>query len=419
MHDEADVTWWAVDDRFTGGKKAVRLCEALSEPIREPREVPSEDMSEEELRREVTRLREVAAELRAEAAMHAAFHIWLVAGVDSAANLLDGRVRLSNLRALSRSSREVFAHAVAALRAPGGLFDPGDDAGEVVMHDWAQCNPTRAQVEAKRLRDAARKRGENPDRPPTSAPTPRGVAVDSERTPNAPLPSPPLPISHTPARAREEQASIQDVDPDRAPLLAALRSHKVLADLGHERLVDGIMAHRVACPGVQVAWYVQAIAEAVGSIHDEQAGGSWLTANDKAKRVGSYCRRAKAPQANGSAHAPRGAPFDPDAARRAANEAERAAKARRERAAPSPAPTPEERAKNAELAKAARAAVTQVGRLATTRSRAAHPEPIATSAGALASMAEVDAAAAERGRAEARRLAEWEAAEQQREAVAT
>lgn len=51
--------------------------------------------------------------------------------------------------------------------------------------------------------------------------------------------------------------------------------------------------------------------------------------------------------------------------------------------------------------------------------RPPRPEPIAPPAGALASMAEVDAAAAARGRSEARRLAEWEAQEQQREAVAT
>lgn len=377
--EEGIVTWWAVDDQFLDNPKTERLYEML---------------------------------LDDEDTLHCAIHVWLCAGVHSARNLTDGLVREAKLRGLAQASQERFDAAMQALEAVGLLTRAN---GAAQMHDWEQCNPTREQVLARRERDAARKRGENPNRISSSERTPRGVQTESVRTPNAPLPSPPLPISHSPARTREEQAPSQS-DPERAALLGALRSHKVLAELGHERLVDGIMAHRVALPGNRLEWYIHAIAEAVGSIHDDQASGSWLTENDKAKRVGAFCRRAKAPPAPVAAtQAPRGAPYDPEADRRAANERARAAKAAQERSAKPADPTPEERKANAASAKAARTALSAVGNGGIPRravQSAQAPLP------AIRSSDEVDAEAAERSRADRARLEAWEA-EEHRKAVAT
>lgn len=179
------MTWFRVDDELLDNPKVEALHEAL---------VDQENV------------------------LHAAMHIWLVAGVHSARNLLDGKVREAKLRQLSQASAKVFASAVDALVSAGLMRR---DAGSVELHDWSQWNPTREQVEFRRNKDAVRKESKRTAHVvrEDSARTPSGHDDASERNPRLPDPDPdPDPIEREtpqaapPKRQRKSPATALPAD---------------------------------------------------------------------------------------------------------------------------------------------------------------------------------------------------------------
>ena len=84
--------------------------------------------------------------------------LWLFASSHSGHHLLDGAVPRRFVRQwFTTSSRE--RRATGAL-VDAGLWLPNGDGWEI--HDWADYNPTRDEVLAKRAADSARKRSGSP-----------------------------------------------------------------------------------------------------------------------------------------------------------------------------------------------------------------------------------------------------------------
>jgi hypothetical protein len=72
---------------------------------------------------------------------------WLLSGTWSARHLTDGRVPRSVLKTMPMTAADADRAANALVRV--GLWEPdGDDAWRI--HDWADYQPTRAAVEARR-----------------------------------------------------------------------------------------------------------------------------------------------------------------------------------------------------------------------------------------------------------------------------
>jgi hypothetical protein len=188
---------------------------------------------------------------KAKAAGNEAWCLWVAATVYSNRYLTDGVVSLGVLateclpQPISLAKAKKLAEALCDVkqRPDGhGLFERIDKQFYRI-HDFAQYNPTKAEVEARREVDRQRKRGGRggggPSEPP-SGPTsgkppglPSGTEPDSERNPSgvptpagthagarAPVPSRPLPSdpdpAHPPVVSLEDRAKLWRDDPNRA-----------------------------------------------------------------------------------------------------------------------------------------------------------------------------------------------------------
>jgi hypothetical protein len=274
--DEQDgdtMTWLRIDDAMLDHRKFERLYDACDEPL-----------------------------------LHAAMHLWLVAGIHSARNLLDGVVGKAKIRTLAGMSRDVFAEASAALVHEGLLEAVEGDESVLKIHDFTEYNPSRQQVEARRAKDAVRK---------MSARTPSGHDAESARNPRLPDPDPdPVPIpnlTHTRTRAHESKDQDEDGGPRRSPsppeptpitgdadrdaVVAALRAHPEFRPLQVERAADAVMKVRLGRL-VPIEWLVASVHEAANEIASRESGlpaGVSLSTDERSSILGIFARRAKAP----------------------------------------------------------------------------------------------------------------------------
>ena len=131
----------------------------------------------------------------------AAMGLWVLAGCWSSKHLTDGAVPKGVVKRLG------FTLSEAKALVECGLWSVTETGYQ--FHDWAQCNPLRAEVEAKREATAARvKRHRNKPNPPDcNAPGnalhgPLGNGVSND----APDPTRPDPTGSVSASARQEFA---------------------------------------------------------------------------------------------------------------------------------------------------------------------------------------------------------------------
>lgn len=263
------MTWFRVDDQILDNAKVEALHEALADD---------------------------------ENTLHAAMHVWLVAGVYSARNLTDGRVRESKLRQLCQASSKVFTKAVDHLAACG-LLERAD--GYVEMANWSEWNPTREQVEERRKKDAGRKQSA---RSPSgvqaeSERSPSGPSVESERNPRLPSPSPsPDPRERGAAGAArslaegeksgEEGAAARALEPseaERSAVTEAVRHlPRISSSAGSEATLE-VMAAVASGGGPPIAAQVRELGAVEAAL---------VSRGDVSRRVAldlvrTFCQRAK------------------------------------------------------------------------------------------------------------------------------
>jgi hypothetical protein len=206
------------------------------------------------------------------ATLHLAFALWHHMGCDCAARRTDGIFNAQRSYRIMRAPREVVDLALAGL-AKVGLLDKHRDG--FVFHDWAEYQPTRAELDAERSAKTERQRRwrENlPKKPPVvdggvDASTGRHVdggvdaSVDApvDGAPSRPVParpgettslsSPPVvppsgvvagdaPPAETPARAAKGKRAKPAPTPDTIPLPGTLA----------RRVFDAIVADRALAP---------------------------------------------------------------------------------------------------------------------------------------------------------------------------
>jgi hypothetical protein len=123
--------------------------------------------------------------------------------------LTDGYVEqefVTETFALAHTKRNECARVLQALEQ-NGLWLPTGDGGWTI-HDYLDHNPSRAEIEEKRRRDAERKAS---GRRVDSKRSPRGQASESAR----PTPTPtPIPSSSSPTAARERAIRVMTVFAD-------------------------------------------------------------------------------------------------------------------------------------------------------------------------------------------------------------
>lgn len=195
------------------------------------------------------------------------------------------------------------------------------------MHDFNDYNPSASAVRAERAADKARKaagrnrQGRGADGRVESNTTsgrnppgrPSGVQSDvrPESTPPSagPVPSRPDPdLTHT-GRAPEPDPGPAPDDPAARDVLAALRSHKALAQVATTRTAEMVAGRLMAKPRPMPA-VLRAIADVARDAEAADVAGSPWGAEFTTSKLARYLERAKAPDAEASQ------PARPEAPRR-------------------------------------------------------------------------------------------------------
>lgn len=153
--------------------------------------------------------------------------LWTVAGTWSAAQELDGFVPEYMIGEFGGTQKHVDALVKA------GMWTPDVDGFRFVK--WAEYQPTRAELEAQRAKDAERKRKWRDQQRPLDVPSGQVAdgQVDTKRSPNTPsrpVPSRPDPTpktdSNTDQSCPEGDGGAGDkTDIKVAPLIADLKHH--------------------------------------------------------------------------------------------------------------------------------------------------------------------------------------------------
>jgi len=233
-----------------------------------------------------------------------AMGLWVLCLSHCAAQLTDGFVDMVDIETIGGANGLALAERLVV----AGLWQHVEGGFE--FRDYLDHNPSAEEVRAQREKYKQRQAKRRPGQKSVSGGVTRDTHVDTQGVSRvtlseshgecppechaSPDPDPDPNSTHTHFAGARAAVPDGNLSAETTAILAALRSHAILAPVATAILAGQIEGRRMG-KGSLVAWVVTAIDDAARDAGAESASGSPLSASALAKLVVRYCDRARAP----------------------------------------------------------------------------------------------------------------------------